>query len=264
MEIIDVCIGKVRDYVAEKRKEGRLVRELVCPQAIEGLLAGLPIRVGGEVSTNIILKEDTFVELGNPSVGGCSFILWTNDLSLVKEEQITLIGPCIQESGGKSLPFGQVLMMAGTRLQEGDHLELEKAQYLLSREIEGYMIRSVPRRMWTRVSNEVGLRGFSFETLGRALMAILKSRLASVEAIEVLFVTSSKEDVEELESIAGEVEKVTNWFRKVRRREDGIYECTTYDCSHCPEKPVCDTIRGLRILRKRTALAVPWGGTTAE
>ena len=118
MEIIDACIGKLRDYVAEKRKRGRLVREIVCSQATEELLTSLPIRVGAEISPNIILKEDTFVELGNPSIGGCSFILWTNDLSLVKEGQITLIGPCIQESGGKSLPFGQVLMMAGTMLRE--------------------------------------------------------------------------------------------------------------------------------------------------
>ncbi|MDP2724853.1 MAG: hypothetical protein Q8O44_01130, partial [Syntrophales bacterium] len=136
---------------------------------------------------------------------------------------------------------------------EEGHLELEKAQYLILGEIEGYMIRSVPRRMWTRVSNEAGGKGFSFENLGRALMAILRSKLASVEAMEVLFVTSSKEDIEALESIAVEVEKVTNWFRKLKRSEGGLYECTTDDCDDCEEKTVCDTVREVRVLRKQKA-----------
>ena len=253
METLDLCIGKLRDYVEEKRKYGRLIREMVCPETIEELLAGLPIRVGEAAGPKIILKEDTFVELGNPSIGGCSFVLWTNDLSLVKEGQITLLGPCIQEACGKSLPFGQIILIAGAMLREEDHLDLEKAQYMILEEIEGYMIRSVPRRMWTRVSNEAGGKGFSFENLGRALMAILRSKLPSVEALEVLFVTSNKEDVEELDSIAVEVEKVTNWFRKLKRSEDGIYECTADDCDDCPEKTVCDTVREVRVLRKQKA-----------
>ena len=253
METLDLCIGKLRDYVEKKRDDGRLIREMVCPKTIEELLSGLPIRVGEAAGPKIILKEDTFVELGNPSIGGCSFVLWTNDLSLVKGGQITLIGPGIQEARGKSLPFGQVILLAGEMLREEDHLQLEKAQYMILGEIEGYMIRSVPRRMWTRVSNEAGGKGFSFENLGRALMAILRSKLASVEAMEVLFVTSSKEDIEALESIAVEVEKVTNWFRKLKRSEDGLYECTADDCDDCEEKTVCDTVREVRVLRKQKA-----------
>ncbi|HLA27012.1 MAG TPA: hypothetical protein VJZ49_03885 [Syntrophales bacterium] len=253
METLDLCIEKLRDYVKKKRKDGRQIREMVCPETIEELLAGLPVRVGEAAGPRIILKEDTFVELGNPSIGGCSFVLWTNDLSLVNGGQITLIGPGIQEAGGKSLAFGQVILLAGEMLREEDHLQLEKAQYMILGEIEGYMIRSVPRCMWTRVSNKAGGKGFSFEDLGRALMAILRSKLASVEAMEVLFVTSSKEDIESLESIAVEVEKVSNWFRKLKRNEHGLYECNTDDCNDCEEKAVCDTVREVRVMRKQKA-----------
>ena len=70
MEILDLCIGKLRDYVKKKREDGRLIREMVCPKTIEELLSGLPIRVGEAAGPKIILKEDTFVELGNPSIGG--------------------------------------------------------------------------------------------------------------------------------------------------------------------------------------------------
>lgn len=251
MDALDLSIGKLRDYVDKKRKDGRLIREMVCPKTIEELLSGLPIRVGEGAGPPIILKEDTFLELGNPSIGGCSFVLWTNDLSLIKGGQITLIGPGIQESSGKSMPFGQAILLAGKMLREENHLELEKAQYMILGEIEGYMIRSVPRRMWTRVSNKAGGEGFSFEHLGRALMAILRSKLPSLEAMEVIFVTSGKEDIEALESIAVEVEKVTTWFRKLKRSEDGLYECNTDDCDHCEEKTVCDTVREVRVLRNK-------------
>ena len=57
--------------------------------------------------------------------------------------------------------------------------------------------------MWSRVSKNAAEKGFCFETLGRALMAIFKSDMPKVQAVEILFVTSSKEDLEQLDNIAG-------------------------------------------------------------
>ena len=252
MATFDVYVNRIAEYVEEIRSNEKKVREMNYPTTGSNLLEGLPIRVGSGAQPSVILKEDTYVELGSPSQASCAFLLWTEKLSLIRDGRITLIGPDIHESMGKSLPFGQVLIIGGAELKEEHQTMLEWGQYVSDR-IEGYMIRSVPQRMWSRVSKEAAERGFCFETLGRALMAIVKSELPMVEATEILFVTSDKEDVEKLESIAKQVEKITRDIKKGKYviEVDGTYLCTDgLDCSVCLDKDICDNIRELIILRK--------------
>ena len=98
MSAFDVYLTKLAGYIEEMRGRGRQVREIDCPTAVSRLLAGLPVRVGRGASSGIILRSDTFVELGNPDAGSCAFVLWTDNPSLVRDGKITLIGPDIQES----------------------------------------------------------------------------------------------------------------------------------------------------------------------
>jgi hypothetical protein len=253
MSTFDAYLAKLAGYIEEMRGGGRQVREIACPVAVSGLLDGLPVRVGPGASSGIILQSDTFIELGNPDAGSCAFVLWTDNPSLVRDGRITLVGPDIQECREASLPFGQVLMVRGAGLGEQEHERLEQGQYV-SGQIEGYMIRSMPQRMWSRVSREAAAKGFGLETLGRALMAIYKSEFPKVEALEVLFVTSSKEDVERLDGLASQVRHIgknivrENWLAK----GIDILECTFgWDCSSCEYEPVCDDIRKLITVRKR-------------
>lgn len=252
MAILDPYFKEVRGYIERMRQESGLIRQVDCPGGADEALEGLPIRVGPQASTGIILREDTFVELGNPNTASCAFLLWTDDTALVRDGRITLIGPDIAESQGRNLPFAQVLMLGGSALEEEHQEALDRTQYA-SDQIEGYMIRSVPQRMWSRVSKAAVDKGFGFETLGRAWMGIFKSQPDRVEAVEVLFVTSSKEDVALLETIAAQVGKIARDIRRKSfvRRLDGTYECTTgYDCSVCSDKAVCDDIKQLIALRK--------------
>ena len=253
MSAFDVYLTKLAGYIEEMRGRGRQVREIDCPTAVSRLLAGLPVRVGRGASSGIILRSDTLVELGNPDAGSCAFVLWTDNPSLVRDGKITLIGPDIQESREASLPFGQVLMVRGAGLSKQEHELLEQSQYV-SGQIEGYMIRSMPQRMWSRVSREAVGKGSSLETLGRALMAIFKSEVPKVEAVETLFVTSSREDVERLDEVAAQVRHIgknivrENWLAK----GIDILECTFgWDCRSCEYKPVCDDVRKLITVRKR-------------
>ncbi len=252
MKAYEIHLARVREYIGEKRRQGRQIREIEYDTEDEKLVHGLPARVGPQEKSNIILKEDTFVELGNPSVASCAFVIWSDDLSCVADGRVTLIGAEIQESEGKSLPFGQVIIVGGTELKEEHYLELERTQYT-SDQIEGYMLRSVPRRVWSRVGKEAAGRGFSFETLGRALMAIFRGKHPLVQATEVVFVTSSKEDVNQLDDIAAGVRKFSGELRKLIRQDDGTYECTEYSCDTCDEKAVCDEIRQMVILRRKKA-----------
>jgi CO dehydrogenase/acetyl-CoA synthase beta subunit len=252
MASFDVYFKMVAEYLQELRNKKRQFKEINCQIIGDDYFQDLPIKVGEGAQQGVILKEDTGIELGNPRMGSSAFLLWTDNPSLIKDKKITLVGPDIQESFSNSLPFGQVLMIGGTSLKEEYHTTLEWGQYISDR-IEGYMIRSIPQRIWSRVSKTAVERGFSFEVLGKTLMGIIKSELPLVESVEVLFVTSSRQDVEELETIAKQVEKISNDLKKRKFivGDKGDYFCTNgLDCSVCHDKPVCDTIREQIVIRK--------------
>jgi CO dehydrogenase/acetyl-CoA synthase beta subunit len=253
MSIYDAYIPKIADYVTDLRAKSRQIREFRCPSDVGQLLEGLPVRVGPGASQGIILRGDTFAEIGNPEAGSAAFLLWTDNPALVNDGKITLIGPDIPESPDASLPFGQVLIVAGSGLTEKDHQTLEHAQFVADR-IEGYMIRSVAQLIWSRVHKEVASRGFCFETLGRALVSIFKTDVPKVQAMEILFVTSGKDDLEPLGTMGAQVNKI---FKSMLRedwkaRGFDVYECASgYDCKSCPDQPVCDDIKEVIKVRKK-------------
>jgi CO dehydrogenase/acetyl-CoA synthase beta subunit len=259
----EVHLPRVRAYVARKKDQGREVRETACDTRGERLVANLPVRVGPDAGQGIILKEDTFVELGNPSVASCAFVVWSDEPAAVEDGRITCIGTDIQQGEGQSLPFGQVMIISGTELAEEHYPQLERTQYAPD-QIEGYMLRSVPRRVWGRVSNDAAARGFCFETLGRSLMSVFRRMNPLVEATEVIFVTSSKEDVDELDDIAADVRKFSGELKKLVRQQDGTYDCTDYSCTTCDEKPVCDSIRDWIELRRSRPGEAPEDGVSRE
>jgi len=251
----EVHLPRVRDYVAQMKAQGREVREIDCDTRGDRLVAGLPVRVGPEVQEGIILAEDTFVELGNPGVASSSFLVWNDALSAVVDGRITCIGPDIRQSEGQSLPFGQVMILSGAELEEEHYPELERTQYTSS-QIEGYMLRSVPRKVWSRVSKDAAAKGFCFDTLGRALMSVFRGKHPLLEATEVVFVTSSKEDVVQLDGIGADVRRFSGELRKLVLQQDATYDCTEYDCESCDDKPVCDSVRDwIKLRRTKTAAA---------
>ncbi len=252
MSIYDAYLPKIGEYVADLRARGRQVREYRCPADPAQLLEGMPVKVGPGASGGIILRGDTFMEMGNPEAGSAAFLLWTENPSLVSSGRITLIGPDIPESPDSSLPFGQVLIVGGSGLTEKDHQSLEHTQFVADR-IEGYMIRSVAQVIWSRVRKEAAAKGFRFEALGRALMSIFKTDVPRVEAMEVLFVTSSRDDLEPLVTIGAQVNKIFKSMLREDWKSRGydIYECASgYDCKSCPDQPVCDDIREVIKVRK--------------
>ena len=250
MAEFDEQILAIRNYTGKKKEEGRSLSETQCAGPPEALLAGLPVRFGPGTPPTVILKEDTFVELGNPLHGSASMVLWTRQAELIHDGLVTRIGPDIHDAEGQSLPFGQVILLGGSRLEEKDLPSLERAGNLSSH-LEGYMIRHVPRKLWSRVSRGAAAQGFRFETLGRALMAHYKKTFPLLERVEILFVTSSKADVEQLEDIAIQAKGRSLSIRRLTRTEDGAYECENLSCDDCPEKPACDTIRDVLVIRKK-------------
>lgn len=250
MAHFDEQILAVRGFVRARQGRGTRLCQVLCCGSSEELVRELPVRFGQGIEPFVILKEETFVEMGNPLQGSSSMVLWTRQAELIHDGLITWIGPDIPESAGQSLPFGQVILVGGSQMEEKELPRIERARDL-SNHLEGYMIRHVPRKLWSRVSREAAGKGFSLETLGRALMAHYKGSFPLLESVEILFVTSSKADVEELERIALEAQGKSLSLRKLSRSQDGAYECDELNCESCPEKPTCDTIRDVLVIRKK-------------
>jgi len=82
MSIFDEDIKQIAGYVTGLKDKGLQMREFFCRELSETLAEDLPIQVGPEANPGIILRGDTFVEMGNPSAGSVSLFLWTDNPSL--------------------------------------------------------------------------------------------------------------------------------------------------------------------------------------
>ena len=83
------------------------------------------------------------------------------------------------------------------------------------------------------------------------MMGICKSEEPRVEAMEILFVTSSKDDVNRLNELSVQINKISKEIIKENWKVRGYdVECLS-DCSSCNEKVVCDNIREVIAVRKQ-------------
>lgn len=195
---------------------------------------------------NVVLSDDMAVELGNPLMESVSCIIWTEDIKAIKDGSITLIGPDIPESKGKSLPFGKIVLVGVNGFNEENtydrYREMEMIRY--SVDLKGYMMRAVSQyqREWSRISKQAVAGGFSFETLGRALMEKFRQK-DYIKAIELILVTSSAQDVKVLKKMTSEVSKIISAMDKMAQE-------LSFDCDNCDYSDVCDEVDELKKMKR--------------
>jgi len=256
MDIFDDTIQRIKLWSQQKRDDAK-VRQYNVALPAERNTSSNNLTLPKNVS--IILKEDTHLELGHPSVGSCSATLATNDSSPIENGRISLIGPEIYELEEGRVPFAQIAM-ACCQGDVKEFSQLMDRQLHRSAQHEGYMIRSVPNIIWARLSKQAAKSGFSFNKLGQRLIESLWNECEGVTAVEILFVTTSREDITILNSIVETARAKLNKILSFELKADDTYECTTgNDCEECPEQPVCDSIRDVIKLRKGDRI-ISFGG----
>ena len=113
------------------------------------------------------------------------------------------------------------------------------------------MARSLFENMWCRVSKAAAEKGFCFEILGRVMIDHAKQSHGKIQAVEVVFLTSGKDDLRYFNSINDQVRKINTEFRKERWRIKGYdIECGL-DCGSCADKSACDDIRAVLQAQRR-------------
>jgi hypothetical protein len=224
----------VKDYTAGLRERGGDVRVWRVDRSVSAL------KPPAESRWARVLKEDTAVELGGPLSAGTVFFLCGDDVSAVDNGRITLAGPDILETTHRVLPFGQVVLVAGSTLTAGITPELENELHAAGK-VPGYMLRSTGGHIWSRLSHQAMHDGFSLKQLGQAILQHIYANLASVSVAEVLFVTSGVGDVQELDRIGILVRSLAHGLRRERIRQatGGEFECESDgDCDVCPNSAV--------------------------
>jgi len=251
MALFDPYFALIRDFEDDLRIKGRIVRVWSVDRPRSGKQVETPAQ------PPLILKEDTAVELGGPATAGTSFLLWTDDVSLVSDGKVTLIGPDITETAEALLPFGQVVLVAGSFLNKELHPRLER-DLRDAEAVTGYAARSTGGRIWSRVSCNARDHGFSLRQLGSTILFQFHQRQLAVTGAEIVFVTSSTEDVQTLEMIGAQVRKLSHDLRRQRLKQvsGDVYECQTgVSCDVCADAEVCTEIRQIVVIRKSGATA---------
>lgn len=236
--MFDKEIREVRDFLGRKKAEKKLsdlkyMKKIKWPEG------------GGK---NIVLKDDVGIELGSPEAGSCSFILWTDDASKIHDGRIMLAGsdlPKLYKSGSNNLPFGKVLLVAVHGFNEDNTYERYREMELVRYDVDlkGYMMKAVSQyqREWSRVSIEAMNKKFSFSYLGSDLLRRIKEK-EFVDAAEVIFITTNKEDVKELQDISSRAGRIIAAMNK-------MLEEMSFDCSTCEFVDICDEVEMLKDMR---------------
>jgi CO dehydrogenase/acetyl-CoA synthase beta subunit len=198
-----------------------------------------------EKNRNLVLGQDTAVELGNPKDASTSFLLWENQPDKIKNGRITIVGPDLPQLNGKQVSFGKIVIVEASDFDADNSYDRYREMELLRYDIhlKGYMMRGVSQqqREWSRVSKEAINNGFSFKHLGGALIDKF-SRLPYVRAVETIFITSTKEDVLEIQTISNNVGHFISAMNKMT-------EEMSFDCDECEYNKVCGDVEELRSMR---------------
>ncbi|MFO7965612.1 MAG: hypothetical protein R6U50_16930 [Desulfobacterales bacterium] len=258
MDIFDDTIAEIRQWYDKRRPGGNARSYTIADTGAAGIRSASGKR---DSAVNIILKEDTYLELGHPSAGSCSASLATRNADLVVDGRITLTGPDILEMHHARSAFGQIIIAAipgltgmaesqATAVLDETASKIDRIAYASAQD-DGYMIRSVPNVIWARVSKDAARRGFSLKHLGARVVEAVKYGCDGVSACEIYFATGAKGDIEQLDDILDAARAKRKKLETFTLRPDGDYECTQeQDCRTCPEQVVCDNIRDVINIRK--------------
>jgi len=229
------------------------------------LFDSLPKDLLLENKPSLVLSEDTYLELGSHDVPSCRLLIPVGDPNLIVDGKIKVIGPDISKKLPEKikLPFAQLIFIYSRRAIDPDLYRKIQIHLSVFNIINGFMIRVVPRKFWIRISKDLVKSGFNFEQLGKFLIFHIKNKFLEISKIEIIFITTSEEKINDLEKISNEIQQLfseTTIKKKLREIEKGQipqellqgkkrFDCDyEWSCNECEYNEICDEI--IDIVRK--------------
>jgi CO dehydrogenase/acetyl-CoA synthase beta subunit len=231
MGLFDEVIGNLDGFLRGKQAAGE-VREYA-PEAPRW-----------PAERSVVLKADTALELGNPQAGSLSLLLWSGDADRFPSDRIVVVGPELRETADQQLPLGRVVVARGV-IEDQYESYRELADAVGDVNLRGVTSRSLPSRneIWLRVSHDVLGQGLGLREMGDVLVDRLK-QVDFIQAVEVIYITSGKEDIRGLSPSAEKARTIIDALVK-------MYDEMNFDCEECEYVEVCDEVVELRGIRER-------------
>ncbi|MFW9865724.1 MAG: hypothetical protein ACFFEN_06445 [Candidatus Thorarchaeota archaeon] len=245
-------IEKIRKFIKEEIRRGKSVTKFSFKSNSPKFFQSLGISVGLDQNKEIILHEETQIELGGMNKHSFSLILPIEDLNIIKDGSITLLGPEINQVASSDVDFGLFALIGIDDISEKEYSDLRNLNFL-SNGIEGFSIRTVPRRFWCRISKKVFTKNFSFEFLGNAIIYLYKQKFKEIiRKTEIIFICSYPDSIDGFIKITSDISnrfreelkaKVDEW----RKRIDCDYD---WGCEICPYQEECYGLKQVLIERE--------------
>jgi len=247
-----IIIQKLRDFLEQEQKSGKTLFSYRCESNQINLVTNSKLKIELNNHKEIILEEETGLELGGMNRKSFSIIFPISDAQLVEHGKITLLGKETNTIVETSIDFGMMILIG---IDNGTDKEIDELIHLnfISNGIEGFSIRTIPRRFWCRISTSALKKGFSFEFLGKAIISLYQQKFKGlIKSIEVIFINSYQDSIDQfiLHSASIHSKLKEKWKKKIdewRKRIDCDYD---WGCEICPYREECFKIKQVLVSRE--------------
>ena len=245
-------IEKIRDFLEQEQNRGKTLFSYQCDPSQISLVTNSKIKVGLNSHKEIILGEETGLELGGVNRKSFSIIFPISDARLVEHVKITLLGREINTIGETNIDFGMMLLIG---INKGTDKEIDELRHLnfISNGIEGFSIRTIPRRFWCRINTSALEKGFSFEFLGNAIISLYQQKFKGlIKSVEIIFINSYQVSIEQFIVHSADIHSKLKekWKKKIdewKKRIDCDYD---WGCEICPYREECFKIKQVLVSRE--------------
>ncbi len=196
----------------------------------------------------IVTADEAAIELGSPRHQSLAALLWTAN------DDLTAGG--VWTSGTDLLdirePHACLMLAVMARIKPGFDAGDARFRAILnlSNRIPGYMARSVPGKLWIRISRDLIKRGFSSESLGQCLVHSFHDAFPEIGPVAAAVAAGNTGLVREFTPIHVLERAYSGKNRKLSLDASGALECADLSCASCDEKPSCDAIREIVAIKK--------------
>ena len=245
-------IQRIRDLIENENKIGKNLITYQRNPDFSKFLSSYKIGVKLDQYNEIILQEETGLELGGSDKNSFSVVFPISELELIQDGKISILGHEINSIENSSVDFGIFLLIGVDNALENQNQDLKQMNFI-SNSIEGYLIRTIPRRFWCRISSSVIKNNFSFEFLGNAIQHLYRQKFEKlIKSTEIIFINSYPESIKQFIDASAEIYarskkkwkvKIEEWKKKI----DCEYD---WGCEICPYKEECFNVKEVLIKRE--------------
>jgi len=176
-----------------------------------------------------VRKAGMYVELGGLSKPGFELVLFEPDPEKVRDNEVTLIGPDIEEmEEGGAYAYGMIYKVYGEQIEKDLEAVIERRNHEFQSYIQGYMHLNQRAEIWVRISKDAVKRGLkSLKQIAKATIKLFKSELPFIEKMEATYITDEAEVEKRLEEAKKIYEARDLKARGLHDEDvDEFYQCT--------------------------------------